>query len=513
MRSLVKLFSGLLIFSLVIKVFDVIKNLLIASKLGVSSDADIYLALISIPDSILIFVGLDTLRGVINSEYSSLFYKDQKNKIAFSFNSILNIVFVIVFFLLLIMLLFRESVISILLPGFSGEKMEVAVFVALFVFPVIMFRSYISLFQSFFYAFEKPFYSVVGPILITASVIFSLFLPYYEDKLLYNISIGFLLGNFLLVVIYFFFYLKFGGKFKLFQFKIDETSKIIFKSSFSILALVIFNQLFLLSKNFFASFYGEGAISSLNYSSSITSLIPGLIFTSIFSVLLAKLVGIFTTGTRAAAKKLFLGSMLGLVYFILPIIILFCVFGYEILSLIYLRGEFSVEAIQSTFKPFIWDSLAMFSFIMFIIPTAFYLAKKEYLLLTKIGITFFILGVILNYALSHFFGFWGIAVSNFIVTLLYGAFLLKFTRKFIGKLNIFFINILKLVGCSIVIFILSSILKYNFFSDTNGLAQLLFTIALNAVIIFGLYFVITYFFNVNYLNKISIFKNIKSDEN
>ncbi|MBK8983382.1 MAG: hypothetical protein IPM38_13935 [Ignavibacteria bacterium] len=78
MNSTSRVFSRLFIIVIFIKIFDVFKNLVIASVLGVSSSADIYTALISIPDSLIVLIGLDTIKGVVNSEYASLQKEDEK---------------------------------------------------------------------------------------------------------------------------------------------------------------------------------------------------------------------------------------------------------------------------------------------------------------------------------------------------------------------------------------------------------------------------------------------------
>ena len=71
-KYLLKTFSLLFIITLVIRFIDVVKNLYVASKIGVSDVSDIYLALIVIPDSLIVLIGFDTIRGVINSEFSGI---------------------------------------------------------------------------------------------------------------------------------------------------------------------------------------------------------------------------------------------------------------------------------------------------------------------------------------------------------------------------------------------------------------------------------------------------------
>ena len=72
MKKLLKIFSTIIFFYIVVKITDVTKNLVVASILGVSLDADVYLGVLNIPDILLILIGFDSIKGVLNSEFSSL---------------------------------------------------------------------------------------------------------------------------------------------------------------------------------------------------------------------------------------------------------------------------------------------------------------------------------------------------------------------------------------------------------------------------------------------------------
>ncbi|MCI0448510.1 MAG: hypothetical protein L0Y79_01840, partial [Chlorobi bacterium] len=53
LKDIYKVFSGVFLITILLKLLDIGKNLLIASKLGVSSHSDIYLSIISIPESLV----------------------------------------------------------------------------------------------------------------------------------------------------------------------------------------------------------------------------------------------------------------------------------------------------------------------------------------------------------------------------------------------------------------------------------------------------------------------------
>jgi putative peptidoglycan lipid II flippase len=383
--------------------------------------------------------------------------------------------------------------------------------ISVIIFPVLLFRAFVTLFQSFFYSYNKPYIATTGPIIISITVILFIFLPYIKGSLLYNISYGFLFGNIILVIYYFITYLNQGGKVNVFKFKIDALTKNVLKGSISILFLVLINQIYFFSKNFFASYFGEGAISSLNYSSSITSLIPALIFSSVFSVLLSKLSELSSFGNRAKVKKLYLNSFLGLIFVILPVVILFEIYSREILSIVYLRGQFTISAIGKTDLPFLWDALSMLSFIIYIIPTAFYLAKKQYKILTIIGISVYIPGILLNYLFSLWMGFEGIAFTNFIIGAIHGLILLFYSRKFIGKVNLLIKDLLLMVISGAIVFAIIYGLKVLIFTNyiNYDFTNLIIIVIINFLTCVILYSLITYILKVNYIHNLRTLFNTR----
>lgn len=303
------------------------KNLIIASKIGVSNDADVFSALIFIPDSILVLVGIDSLRGVVNSEYSALYSKGNINEISESFNNLFKLIFFISLPLLTLIILFNDEVISVMLPGFTGMKKEIALSLSYFILPIFLFKAVGGLIQSLYNSTKSFFMPVILTSLISISMIVSIFLPYYKGNIIFNLAVSNLIGNMLVVSFMFLNFKKFNIRlqFKLPEF--DAITKKIFKSCGSITILVLFNQIFLSSRNFFSSYYGEGAISSLTYSSAITAFITTLTFNSVFSVLLSNLSSYHSENNIEGMKVLFSKT----IEIILFIFIRFLFFSYYLM--------------------------------------------------------------------------------------------------------------------------------------------------------------------------------------
>jgi putative peptidoglycan lipid II flippase len=283
--------------------------------------------------------------------------------------------------------------------------------------------------------------------------------------------------------------------------KFDDLTIKIIKSCGSITVLVLFNQLFLSSRMFFASYYGEGAISSLNYSSAITTFITALAFNSVFSVLLSNLSSLDFEKDREEIKKLYLGTIEVILFIFIPFASLFIIFDIEIIKIFYFRGNFDADGILKVSYPFFWDSLSILSWILYIIPTAFFLAIKKYRILSIYGSITYLTGVLLNYFFSDLLGYYGVAAASFLTTSLYGIFLLYQSKKILIDMSEFRSVMIKIfisgIIASCIVYFMKLKLLNQLFSGNNVI--LLLT---GSLIYLSFYILSTSLLKVNYLKNI-----------
>ncbi|MEO6693616.1 MAG: lipid II flippase MurJ [Ignavibacteria bacterium] len=499
-----KLFSKLFLIVLLIKAFDVFKNLVIASLLGVSDNADIYASLIIIPDSLIVLLGLDTIRGVVNSEYAHFYTKGEISDMWNSFNNLTNFLFWISLVVVIIVLFFNAAIIGVLLPGFIGDKKMKAIEISFIIFPIVFFKVFIGYFHSVYNSVKSFFLPVIYPVIISVFLLISVLLPYYNNEVIFNISIANLIGNIVLFILMLTGLKKIGAAFKFKKPFLDPISTKILKGSSTILVLVICNQLYLFSRNFFASYFGEGAVSALHYSGTITSVIISMIFAVFFTVLISNLSSFFSDEQVENARTLYLQTMSSLLFVLIPAVILFIVYGKEILSVVFLRGNFTQAGIEMTTKPFFWDALSLITFILYIIPTALFLAKKEYKILARIGSVVYLAGIAINYILSSYFGFYAISMATFFVTGIYGILLILFSQKLIGKLEGFSIRVLMMLFSGLISYSLLTLFKTLFFSNfiSDNFQNLLLIIFANLLILVVIYLFTTTLFKVNFTKEL-----------
>jgi putative peptidoglycan lipid II flippase len=485
---------------------DVLKNLFVASKIGVSDLSDVYLSLIIIPDSLMVLIGFDTIKGVVNSEFSSLDIKKDINKIHDSFKTIFTYIFITSTVVVAIMLLFRVEIISNLLPGFDAEKRNLAVDLSLFVFPVFLCKALIALFHSHLNSLKKYYYPVIPQIMVTLCILFFVMMPYFKNIIIYNLGIGLLVGNLFYTFILFIPIVK-EMKFNLINFKINELSRKIFLSCISLLFFVVINQTYLFSRNFIVSYFPDGSLAALNYASSITTFISALSFSSIFGVLLSNLADNLSVNadkkTIEESSKSFYNTMLSLFYIYIPIVISFVLFHNDILSLLYLRGKFDAEGIKLTSLPFIWESFALLPFVFYIVPTALFLATKQYKKLTIIGVSVYLLGIILNISFSYIFGYYGISISSFVTSLIYAIFLMKGSQVLLRKPHFFTKDFLLISLSGIITFLFSYLAGYFLSIElSDDFVKLVLILIAKVTFVFIVFIFISHTLKVNLAMKV-----------
>lgn len=502
-KTILKYFSTIFIILLIIKLIDVFKNLLVASKLGVSDSADIFMGLISIPDSLIVLVGIDSMKGVINSEFTSMHSLNKDFIVWDLFNKLCNFIFWTSIIFTLLIIFTRTYIIDIILPGFSGIKKEIALSIALIIFPMFFLKSLTGIFHASLNSLKKFYFPVIINIIPTIFVIISIFLPYINENMIYNLSFAVLLGNIMIFIFSFFRIVQLGGYFKFdFLFFNTDTVKIL-KSCGNIILLLFFEQVYNISRNFFASYFGEGAISSLNYARTIPLALMGLIFATIFSVLLTNLSQLLSLEIRKKVKDLFTDVLLGLLFITIPIIIILLLNDKEFLTVLYLRGKYTMSGLEMTLLPFRWEVISMLSFILYMIPTALYLAKKEYKKLNRIGSIVFIAGILSNFIFVKLFGFYGVSISYFIVCGIYGVLLIYNTRKYFGKYSIEVKTFFKIIISGVITYLLSYFLKIQLnLQHTYELKINFLIITISAIFIIVVYVLITNFMKVNYLKNL-----------
>lgn len=457
-------------------------------------------------------VGFDSIKGVINSEFSALRTSDKIDLLWKSFAKLAIIFTVLGLIILVFIVIFRYNIIDYLLPGFNGNKRELAVNVFLIITPVFLFKIIFSFTQAINNAFKKYYLPVLVPALINFTIVGSLLFSYYNNILIYNLAIGITVGNFLIIVIMIVSNIKLGARFSVSSLAFDDITKKVLKSVTIMVVIVIVNQLFFVSRNYLTSYMPDGSLSVLNYSTMVPNIFSVSIFTIFFNVLLNEVSSLLSVNAVNEAKDTFYNVIISIFYFIVPAVITLLICKSEILELIFLRGNFTPDKIELLYAPYMFEVLALIPYVIFICFVSLYLASKSYILFSKIGIPVFLFGILTNYLLSMQFGLYGISLSYFIISILYAAFLYYFSKKIFGKSGYFLKVISKILFSGFIVYLVLSLCNNLIGYKPNNIVYNILFISINLILVLSFYYLLTRLLKADYFKKIFILYQSKQNK-
>lgn len=513
--SFLKNFGIFTFFTLISRIFGLIRDIINARVLGANEISDAFFVAFRLPN---LFRSIFA-EGAMNSAFIPIFSKNfnsdnDANRFARKIYSIL--VFLLIFFCLLAYI-FMPNILYIIAPGFlknnSDELFLSSVHFARIMFPFLFFISLTALFGSILQTKNKFFPSSAYPIIMNIILILASFIPYLFKKITPQISLsyGVLLSGFLQMI-----FLIISAKiYKIELPKIqnifsklffDEDVKIFFKRFLPAIFTTCITRIGITIDTIFASFV-PSAVSYIYYADRLYQMPLSIIGTAISSIVLPAFSKALKDKSideiRIAQEKitefaliLILPASIGL--FFMSNQICFLLFG----------EKFGQVALSKTSIFLSIISIALPFNVFNNILNSIFFANGKTLKITQFAILTLLFNVILNAILFRFFSFYSVAIATS-ASSIFNMFLLIFyainhsllflNKDFLIKIKkIFLINLFILCLTSSISFF---IFKINF---NNKIYLNLFSI-LEICIIILLYFYIIYKktnYKINYFKKI-----------
>jgi len=459
----------------------------------------------------LVVTGLDTLNGVVNSEYSSLHSHKQYKKIFTSLSFIAFWISVISIVIVGLSILLKFPLINILFPGFDDYKKLTAVNLFSIILYIIFFKSISGFLITTSNSLKSFYIPAIIPVFLSVSIFAFSFLK--SDDLIRNLAYGNLAGNIIIFIFLGLSFYKYREYFSFPSFKMDDVSKKIIFGCAATFLLVFSNQLFILSRNFFASYFDNGDLSSLNYATQITRLINLVIFLTVFNLSVNKFSSNYALTKIVFSRDFLIKLLFGISFIVLPIIVFFLSFSNEIISLVYKRGNITTTDINKIVPPFFWETLAILPYIFHTIITTLFLAFKKYKQLTKVGVLAFILGILFTYIFSSVWGYVGISMAQFATSLFYAITLTYSSQYLIGRIRKEIYDFVLIFSFGILIYFVFIFTKNIFVIDFNQ-GALIFKIVyliISLILIYAVFLLLAFIFKIKFLteliNKIKLKKS------
>lgn len=399
------------IFSLLSKIVGFTKELFVSYYYGVSPVTDAFNVAQSIPGFFLTLFGISVSTTLI-PVYNRI--KETKNSAAADcFFSTLSLYFCFLSLLItFILIYFSEAVVFIFAPGLEGqaklwaiELTEICCLGIVLYTLTFLFNAYLNAKSKFiFTAFTNVPYNLI----LLASVFFSV-----KHGVEY-LAIGKIAASIAQVSMLIFFAIKNGINidFKLKR-NLGEISNIFLLAIPAVIGSCVEQVNRVVDKNI-ASTLMPGGISIINYSERLILLVEGILISPIILVVFSKASQVFSEKGKVETNEFIQKSIRVVIIISLPVSVFFSTFSYEIVNIVYGRGEFSKEDVLITSSLLSIYSLTIFFNALRQIVSRYFYAMED----TKTPMWNAMFGVfcniVLNIILSRYFGMKGLAMATLI---------------------------------------------------------------------------------------------------
>ena len=295
--------------------------------------------------------------------------------------------------------------------GYSGETLEVTIFLTRVMFVYMILISLAAVAQGVLNSISIFWISAATPVALNLAIIgMALALKDQFENPALSFSLGVVLGGVLQLGMQFPHLYKSGFSLlgSLWDPKVKEVFRLILPTIFG----VGIYQINILISNLIATGLGEGALSSLTFSNRLLELVLGVVVVSITTVTLPRLSGFFTSGDLKAVTLNISRTLKIVAFFSLPVTIITLALKEEIVRLLFLRGEFNQTSLQMTAGALFYHILGLI-FISFnrVVLTAYQGARRLQITVWVAGVAM-VVNLAACYGLSELMGHLGIAAAS-----------------------------------------------------------------------------------------------------
>lgn len=268
------------------RILGIVRDILRVRFLGVGAISDAFIIAFKIPN----FLRRIFAEGALSASFVPVFIRKTRSKELENGNGLMSVSFLffegIVFLLTLFVIIYPQSILKIIAPGFSAEQIGYAIPFLRILFPFILFVSSSALLAGALNSVNHFFVPAFGPVLLNLTFIGALLMCLYFNFSVDFFCYGIILGGFLNFLLHLAVYLKYNFSFG----PIDEPSKKAFKTVLSKFLPSLFGvsiiEINLFIDGIIGSYLPTGSVSLIEYSSRFMNIPVGIFAVGFATVLL-----------------------------------------------------------------------------------------------------------------------------------------------------------------------------------------------------------------------------------
>jgi len=393
-----------------------LRDRLLAGIFGAGNELDVYYTAFTIPDFIALILIFGAISAAIIPIFSSYYLKSKDDAWKYVSN-LLNVFLGFLIIICIILIFLTPFLISIIAPGFLGEKKELAILLMriMFLSPIILGAS--NMISGILHVFNRFLVTAISPLMYNLGIIIGIlfFVPKFGlTGLAWGVVFGGLMHLLIQLPSFFFSGYKFSLSFNIFDPGIIKTIKLMAPRSLGLGA----GQLNTIAITAIASTLSAGSIAVFNLANNLSLMLVNAIAVSVSTAAFPSMSMSYLKEENEEFLRKFSSIFRQILFLVIPISLLLLILRAQIIRVFLGAGKFGWVDTRLTAACLGILSLNLIAqALILFLSKSFYAAHN-----TKIPAIISILTVVFNITLSIFF-VWLIKYST-----LFNLFLQSFFR-------------------------------------------------------------------------------------
>lgn len=421
-------FTGVTVFILLSKLLGFVRNIYVASSIGTSTTADIYNQVFRF---VPLFMSVGMALSLVNipnlTYYLSNRSEDERGKYV---SNLFAQIFLFGMLISIAGIVSAPVVARLILPGLEQEWASVSVMLTRIMFPAFLFVNLAYITAGTLQVHKHFIMSSIISIPFNIIIIISVLV--WKGNIValgYATTIGWMLQFMVQLPT------LMKEKYK-FNFNINMKNEHIKAMYRQLIPIMLANSVFslcMLVNNGFASKLDEGTVSALTFGSDLFTIIASTFIVAMSTVTFPDLSKYCMEKDYDKVKKLVAYMFKILLFILMPYLIVVIFYNYDIIKLVYERGEFTQRSTGMASAAFLIYSFCIAGYVSMEIFNRLYYALKKY----RIPMIVSIISVCMNYGLVFaaygFLGIQGVAGATAITFIIYAVIMNILVQKEIGS--------------------------------------------------------------------------------
>lgn len=483
------------IFTLISRVFGYIRDIFMASYLGLN--ADTFAVAFRIPNTFRTLFAEGAFSSAFVPMFSSkLATENQQNALKFA-SQVFSLLTVILVIFTTLMMIFMPQIVSILAPGFAKtpDKLLITITLSYFTMPYLFFIALSSLYAGVLNSSGKFAAAAALPVILSTTMILSIkYLTPFAKSPSHALSYGVLIAGIVQFLSIIYAAHRASLEIKFTKIIITDDMKLMFKKMVPTVIGSGALQINLAISTVISS-YIDGAASILYYAERLNQFPLAIIGTALGTVLLPTLSKQVRENNLKSANSTQNKALEVALFLTLPCAFALAMISDTLITFLFERGNFTPEDSYKVSRTLSALALGLPAFVMIKIFTPRYFAQYDTSTPVRISFMCIALNIILALSLVPFLSYLGIAIATSTSAWINVTLLYYFQRKrnmFLIDKKLAFQTIKIISSCTLMIFTLILFEHFILNSASNNYLLLLFI----GEIILGMlvYFVSSYYF-------------------